>query len=950
MQCCTDTTAMWIDDFEDGAPLTVRYAPTGGGNPVLANVATTVGAGINGSIGVRATGPYGQFQANLAGLRGIGQGMGKLPCFDQSGFGGGGYWKFDQFVNGGFYFMEFRNNVSWIMSFGVRESDNAGTGNFPLDICVFNSNISSSTPFVVIKGVIKDPNTFYKIEFSGRLASLTSGSPKVHAQDGFLTVCVDGVELLCYKNSSLIGAGNDQIPIWDQIAIGVMGDFDCLYATDGWLCSLGPIQPVGCVIPGTNQPCGGGGGGGGPGECAPNDNPTSDGGIDCPEHIPPGGETPPDYVRVLGGGIGPTAADPTDPQTMAGIATPLAFMELTLPDATILRLAEKPLSTPAAKVRQARVIAYSPISQVMADHYGRLSAQEARIEFEDTDGVFRGYAADEINNALRNQPVTLWLESDVARRAATAPLKMASLLVRNVTVSETDGLPTFTLECADELSSTESPVSLNRPVPDVLVGDIFPDAAKEFRSVPVPFYFGEYSDEDKWGENPRRVPTGIVPVIGPVKQDKVHLAGSGENLEWWRYLICAFAVKEVVAVFASNLNPDRELLGPVRIGGEGGGEDAEAKHFLLPGQTGWNAVFSNKYEDVVAPNGTTYRLTTMYARGDRAEAHNVGNVRMSVNLKGIEATGDSTGAMIDEAAEIAYFFLNFIALQKVTTGNWPAVPVDVTGTAKTNRASVVSAKARQATWLGDGVRVAWAVRQRKPIADYLAELQFGTGLRIFHDRHQVGVHVMDEVPTLTSLTAFKDDDLIRSTFRMDLALDEIVTQRKYVYGPEAATGSFSGPLTTINSTLAAMVQGETHDAPDVELHPVRRPDMAEAVMVRRMLRFLTTPVYGTFETDLRGVDLAQGQLILVSHPLGLGTSGWIGRVLQVVGIDTSIGAGEGADGMRTMVIWEDVHDLLVLKGSVLESAFWGLMDTEATGNLMGAEGTAGVFCMGSTGA
>lgn len=937
MQCCMDPAAMWLDNFEDKQPLSTRYVS------VIANALVTPGAGINGSQGVRSTTApfYGQFETpSLTTLKGVGVGMGALPCVDPLAFGGGGYWKFDNFESSGFYFLEFRRGLSFLLSFGVVESDGRGSGNFPLDICVLDVGVTEIYRAV---GAIKNASDWNKIDIAGRFSTGIFSNPGLsYSGDGFLSILVDDTEVLCVKGATDLRTASDTLS-WDKVAVGLMGDFDCLYITDGWVCDTGPFKPSGCVVPDTNQPCGGGPEG--PGGCAPSDNPTTEGGRDCPVVIPPGGETPPAYSRALGGGIAPTAADPTDPQTMAGIVTPLAFMELTLPDATVLRMAEKPLSTPAAKVRQARVISYSPISQVMADWYGRLSAQEARIEFQDTANVFRGYAADDVNRALRNQPVTVWLESDVARLAATAPLKMASLLVRNVVAGETgEGIPTWTLECTDELSSTESPVSLNRPVPDVLVGDIFPQASEQVRSIPVPFYFGEYADEDKWGENPRRVPTGNVPVIGPLDPEPIHVGG-GDFPRWWRYLICAYAIKEVVAVFASNLHPSSNDLGAVRIAGEGN----EAGEFLIPGQTSWNEIFANKYEDVTAPNGIVYRLTPLYARGGRAEHHNHGTVRMSVNLKGIEATGDSTGAMIDEAPEIVYFFLNNIAFQNVTTGNWPAVPTDVTGTAKTNRASVVTAKARQATWGKDGVRVAWAVRQRKPIAQYLAELQFGTGLRIYHDRHQVGVHVMDEVPTLSSLTTFKDDDLIKRTFTLDLAADEIVTKVKYIYGPEAASGLFSGPVTTIDNTLAATVQGETHDAPDVELHPVRRGDVAESVMVRRMLRFLDTPVYGSFETNLRGVDLAHGQLIVVTHRLGLGTTGWTGRVLQVAEIDTMVGAGEGKDGMRTLVRWEDVHDLLVLRGSALESAFWGLMDTEATGNLMGLEGTAGVYSMGSTG-
>ena len=54
--CCTDPSAMWLDDFEDGQPLATRYVP------VIANAAVTAGAGIDGTFGVRNTAALVQFQ------------------------------------------------------------------------------------------------------------------------------------------------------------------------------------------------------------------------------------------------------------------------------------------------------------------------------------------------------------------------------------------------------------------------------------------------------------------------------------------------------------------------------------------------------------------------------------------------------------------------------------------------------------------------------------------------------------------------------------------------------------------------------------------------------------------------------------------------------------------------------------------------------------------------
>ena len=154
-QCCTDPSAMWLDDFEDGQPLSNRYVP------VIANAAVTAGAGINGSSGVRATGPYGQFETpSLQSLKTAGVGIGTLPCVDPLAFGAGGYWKFDDFQQSGFYFLEIRAGVFTLLSFGVVESAGRSANTFPLDICVIDVSFQE---IYLAKNVIKNATDFYNL-------------------------------------------------------------------------------------------------------------------------------------------------------------------------------------------------------------------------------------------------------------------------------------------------------------------------------------------------------------------------------------------------------------------------------------------------------------------------------------------------------------------------------------------------------------------------------------------------------------------------------------------------------------------------------------------------------------------------------------------------------------------------------------------------------------------
>ena len=911
--CCDDPTALFRDDFESGAPLTVEWE-------LISDCGLNATAGINGSSGVLATDALAQLSTKPLAI--------PTKCDDILAWGFGGYWKFSLDPGiGGFYFAELRQNTTTILSFYKD-----GT-----DLIVYIG--VSSNILARVNGLFPSNSIFYKIDISGRVASAAGGS------DGNLTIATDNIERVCLRNSSDIDSFGFLSPGWNVFAVGPQGSFDCAYATMGWICGRGPIlQPT--TIPGTNQLqgnpcCGNGGPGGGTSQWTYHSltpslkHPQSS----TPVLIPPGG-APPSYTACTGDGIGPTGTDPIDPQTLAGIATPLVYLDLGLPDATNLRLSQGPVATPGKPRRDPRIAEIGPISQVLSDHFGRLSAQEIHVTLRDADHLMHGHAVDATNRYLKGSPGTFWAESDAARRAGTSPLKLASTLLRRFRPGR-GADRTFQLEFVDELFARQSPTSVDRPLPPVLVGDVFPNAAENVTHIPIPIYFGEYGDDDKSIENPARVPVGIAPLIGPIGPPELLSDGN----TWDPYVVCLYAIGAISSIFGSNLHPG----GPGSVRWD---PDDEGSIYLIPGGSGYNAIFATPYQDVTAPDGTVYRVTKAYARGEQSRDHKEGRVPMSVNLCGIEEIGDGTGKVITDAAEVLYFLLNFIVFQTVTTGTWgapsspPAVPVDATGTPKVSRQSAIDLKAIHDARIAGRYEVAWALREHKTVSAYLTEFLRGTGIRLGRDRHQVIMHTLDDQADLSSLTTFDHASIVPGTFTLDPAADEIVNKISFVYGPEAATGRFSGPIQSIKDTGEIALYDATFDRVDVEMHPIRKGSVAADVMSHELLRKRNEIRYGSFQTDLRGVTLTVGQLIQVTNDEGLGTTGWTSRVVLVVGITMHPDMAE----MLATIHVEDIHDIVVRGGTTSTSAV-GFQPMGTDGVDAFVMGTSGVdaYRMGSTG-
>ncbi len=390
---------MWKDDFEYTETLASRgYTLISSVDP--APVATE---GINASRGVMMNDGSGLGQFGTPNL------VFPLLCGDTSRFGFGGYWKFPTALPGpaGFYFAEIRVNAFTILSF-YRDED---------ALRVFEG-VSSVELMPAIFGLFIDETRFYKIDISGNLNRTWDLSG---ASDGNLSIAVDNRVVVCLRNVPDMG-GNFALfkSGWNNIAIGVHDAFDCLYVNNGWLCGQGPVPPgTKCVD--TDDTCTTPAAGrGGPGGSFTGFDPLTPGlhttdrkhrrAGGRPEDevtIPPGGADP-SFAACTGNGVGPTGTDPTDPQTMAAATSPMVYVEITLPDATVLTFAHENTATPAQAFRNGKIISIGSVAQHLSDHSGRMESTVVRLVLEDTDrSIVRSSAVlvtDDVHHPYRLGP------------------------------------------------------------------------------------------------------------------------------------------------------------------------------------------------------------------------------------------------------------------------------------------------------------------------------------------------------------------------------------------------------------------------------------------------------------------------------------------------------------------------------------------------------------------
>lgn len=617
-------------------------------------------------------------------------------------------------------------------------------------------------------------------------------------------------------------------------------------------------------------------------------------------------------------GGGGTVGTGTNPSTSTlGTNLPLLFAVITLGSGTQYAYAETPLNdatTWYAGRKAPRILRCSRVRRALSDDTGAYQLQSWTLELADTDRVLRGLQA---TGTLLGAKVELYLVSDTVRRAEGVPYRIVAGVI-----GAHRALSGFRYELTVEdkfgnlLANTLREKMIGRTL--TIDADSAPGLLFQFDGTVAPYIYGTLSDETETS------PQGTVPTtyVGPVDLSALGGVGTVDV-----YLVCGHACAEILGVYYNNPNTAEQRYKVP--------DSAYNDVIWAPHKTGWASKtgMAGQYFDY---NGLRYTVILLkqdipYAATDPsgnpvtvniAEYARNGNVSITVNLQGIEATGDGSGLVIDDIDLIwQHVLCNFVFSDTETggVGGWAAVP-DFEGYSVLDTSTVTAAKAVATARLAAGYKagiVLGADNRQISAFDALQQLCFSGDVDMGINRH--GQLILSRESTSASAVATFDAraDILDDGFDTLLQSDTYYNNVRYRYAyryaastaprantyqgwalPERLTAPYqqwlSGVITSADSGAVTAVQQTI--TVDLEFHALRTLAVADNVVLYKRNRAIgpAASLDGsrlvTIRTGLQGlqqsgVEIELGTVIAITHPEGLTSSGWTAQKVRVLAMD-----------------------------------------------------------------
>ncbi len=377
--------------------------------------------------------------------------------------------------------------------------------------------------------------------------------------------------------------------------------------------------------------------------------------------------------------------------------------------------------------------------------------------------------------------------------------------------------------------------------------------------------------------------------------------GVTENVggdDYKEFLIAGHAMVSQ-AITSWYVNGARIPLASAEVGGD----------WLIPGYAGYVAAFG----------ATTYterdgvRFTRILVKGD---AGNIGagvdpttgsmppvidqqRIGITVNVSsGVESIGDGTGTPLLKLAQIyKHFVINF-GFQSYLTGNWltaPMWPVDVDGLqlSQVDEASFDAIEVVQDRRIDGGYPGGMVFGSdgdtELTLRDALARLNNSNDCRCgFNRNSQFFVTILDDsVTTITAARQYTQVlDIVERTFEIEPDADSVETTVVYSYLRHfAPLGEKVDPWAVKEAEetddIAEAALGEEQKGQVLELWGVRDEAVGRDIAMRRLMYYKEPPLKTKKTTNLKGLSTELGDVIKVTHLDGLGSAGYVERLLLV---------------------------------------------------------------------
>lgn len=610
-------------------------------------------------------------------------------------------------------------------------------------------------------------------------------------------------------------------------------------------------------------------------------------------------DPPPDVTQCSGSGTVASGTNPGAGTALAAMTRPIVWVEV-VAGGTTYRWSKVAFNDSTRK--EPRIKRFGRLVRALSDPSGYFETPVLSLRLIDTDRVLRGL----MNSAvLINQPISVYV-MDQTTSASNARRVFHGTIRTFRPLSQLE----FEIIAEDRFTMATSAFAMEKLVPARLITSQISDQNPTDRVLdkPVPIIYGACSDEDDDD------PVGVVPLI---------YIGSETPDDWddnlHKFLVCGHALKNVQSVFLADytggaLNPTTRIKAPASAYGD---------VLFSPHQDGWFG--SDEFTDQADE-----RYTYIYGLDGHTaiELARTGRIPLTVNVCGIESTGDATGTMLSNPARCFLHALNnWIAQQ--ATANWLSIlslgsytlfdttTFETVATICSNRgyecAGILGADYEQQNW-------------RDVVADFCRNFDFDIGV----NRHgQIMLTMLDLTDTYSSATTFTDQNhVLRDSLEIDPQTDVIENEVQYVYkrnyvealhAVNTAEGSrpnrdpydgkwFSGLQRVSDEDVITDMGGRPlglRQSKVQEYNLVRDQDTADDVAARRLARRRYVRSLATFTVTLSdgdGVEL--GDVIKLTHFQGVTSTGWSSRRLQVRRIEDDL------DAFTRTISALDVDDLL----------------------------------------
>jgi hypothetical protein len=626
--------------------------------------------------------------------------------------------------------------------------------------------------------------------------------------------------------------------------------------------------------------------------------------------------TPPPPVDPPPGGG--EVAEPIQPLAgidICGTEAPLAWWELDN-GTTMRRYAGTAINIGDPK--EPRVASLGTIRRALSPELTDLRSATVAPVLIDTDRALR---AQEAADTLIGTRASAYVSTVAALRTGVAPRRVFDGLVTDT--EPLDALQ-FRLQVSDVLSGFVDPVD-DRTYPQ-RVFDLpdFPNMGNpvdhptspgnpEMLRKPVPVIYGLLSDEQIGS------PEGVCPWVYTGKRLVPFY-----NTQFDEYVLCGHAVKQIQSLFVpSGGGLSTGTVYPTRIRITASSGYAE---YIFPGTPQWTQAFgAAPYREF---NGRRY--TVLYAFGPRSDLNRLGTVPLLANVAGIESVGNGSGTLIDGYYRVIVHLLTNWILQSYQAGSWLPLPMVGSGASAYARIDVPSFEAAQtnsaAFMTPTGFKAAFILGYPPASRAWSFNEVLAEAARCGRYRHGINkdgqiscvlrtvVGATARALTATadvlvdSLTAKRQRDAIRNVADMRFArrYAPAITQVLPTGGQlpvDAEKPQTEWIIEQLNQWPDAASIAKYGRRPIDLSFEFLRDTTANWVALMTVLELLAPRARVRLAEGPCGTKTDLGQYVRLSHPEGIGASGYVNRLLQC---DTH---AFDLDQMTVTAEYVDVDDL-----------------------------------------